>query len=57
MYISTIAGDAPTQVPNDCDADAERGAMVLDTTNGRLYICGGATRLWDYYTLIDDAGK
>ncbi len=48
-YVSTVAGAPPA---GDCDADAERGRLVLDTTNSRLYVCGGATRLWDYYSLI-----
>jgi hypothetical protein len=54
FYVSTSAG-APTA--GDCDADAERGRMVLDTTNGRFYVCGGATRLWDYITLTNDGTK
>lgn len=37
----------------DCDADAERGRMILDYTNNRLYICNGATRAWDYIALTD----
>lgn len=46
----TSAG-APTST--DCDSDAERGRMVIDTTNNRLYICNGASRAWDYVTLTD----
>jgi hypothetical protein len=53
IYVDKYAG-APTA--GDCDADAERGRLALDTTNSRLYLCGGATRLWDYITLIDAAG-
>lgn len=41
----------------DCDADAERGRICIDSTNDRVYLCGGATRAWDYYTLIDDGTK
>jgi hypothetical protein len=52
MQVSTIAGDAPTLVSDDCNADAERGRMVLDTTNDRLYICDGLTRGWDYLQLL-----
>jgi hypothetical protein len=37
----------------DCDADAERGRISLDTTNNRLYICMGATRGWDYVALTN----
>jgi hypothetical protein len=49
VYVSLVAGAPPA---GDCDADEERGRLVLDTTNSRLYVCGGATRLWDYYSLI-----
>ena len=37
----------------DCDNNAERGRMSIDTTNNRLYICNGATRGWDYVALTD----
>lgn len=44
------AGAPPS---GDCDADAERGRMSIDTTNNRLYICNGATRGWDYVALTN----
>lgn len=37
----------------DCDNNAERGRMSIDTTNNRLYVCNGATRGWDYLTLTN----
>jgi hypothetical protein len=37
----------------DCDADAERGRMSIDTSNNRIYFCNGATRGWDYMALTD----
>lgn len=37
----------------DCDNDAERGRMSIDTTNNRLYVCNGATRGWDYVALTN----
>ncbi len=49
-FESTAAG-APTA--GDCDADAERGRLAIDTTNNRLYVCNGGTRLWDYVALTD----
>lgn len=49
-FEDTSAG-APTA--GDCDADAERGRLVIDTTNNRLYICNGATRGWDFIALSD----
>jgi hypothetical protein len=38
---------------SDCDANAERGRLSIDTQNNRLYICNGATRGWDYLPLTD----
>lgn len=46
----SAAGPPPA---NDCNADSERGRVSIDTTNNRLYICNGATRLWDYVTLTN----
>ena len=37
----------------DCDNDAERGRISLDTSNNRIYVCMGATRGWDYAALTD----
>jgi hypothetical protein len=50
FHITSGAGD-PTA--GDCDADAERGRLYLDTTNSKFYVCGGATRLWDHIVLTD----
>lgn len=36
---------------SDCDVDAERGRMSIDTVGNRLYICNGASRGWDYTNL------
>lgn len=45
--------NAGAPAATDCDADAEGGRWVRDTTNNRLYICNGATRGWDYVALTD----
>jgi hypothetical protein len=37
----------------DCNANAQRGRISLDTTNNRLYVCMGAARGWDYVALTD----
>jgi hypothetical protein len=37
----------------DCDADAEKGRMAIDSTNFRVYVCMGLTRGWDYAALTD----
>lgn len=50
LQVQTDAG-APTA--GDCDAAGEAGRLSLDTTNNRLYVCNGATRLWDYVALTD----
>jgi hypothetical protein len=40
--------------PNaDCNADDERGRLVIDISNNRLYICNGASRGWDYIGLTN----
>ncbi len=44
------AGAPPTA---DCDNNAERGRISLDTSNNRIYVCMGAARGWDYATLSD----
>jgi len=51
-YIQMNANDG-APAAGDCDADAERGRMILDYTNNRLYICNGATRGWDYMGLTN----
>ncbi len=38
-------------VSADCDSDAERGRLILEYTNNRMYICNGASRGWDYLVL------
>lgn len=50
QFDKTSAG-APAA--NDCNDNAERGRLVIDTTNNLLYICNGATRGWDSVVLID----
>jgi hypothetical protein len=50
FHVTSGAGDPPE---GDCDADAERGRLYLDTTNSKFYVCGGATRLWDHAVLTD----
>jgi len=37
----------------DCDSDAERGRMIVDGSNNRLYVCMGPSRGWDYLALTD----
>lgn len=44
---------AGVPLAGDCDADAERGRLFIDTGNNRLYICNGAARGWDYTALTD----
>ncbi len=39
----------------DCDDDGDRGRLVIDTTNDRLYLCNGGARAWDVITLTDSA--
>lgn len=51
MQFKSTAAGAPTA--GDCDADAERGRLLIDTSNNRLYICNGASRAWDYIALTD----
>lgn len=48
--IDSVNG-APTA--GDCDTDLERGRMIVDFSNHRLYVCNGATRGWDYSALTD----
>jgi hypothetical protein len=42
-----------TPLSADCDADAERGKLVLDYANHRLCVCNGAVRGWDHVDLAD----
>lgn len=49
------AGDVNAGAPpaGDCDADAERGRLSIDSTNNLLYVCNGATRAWDTIALTN----
>lgn len=51
VRFSKTSTGAPTA--GDCDNDAERGRLVIDTSNNRLYICNGASRAWDYVGLTE----
>lgn len=48
---SISGAGAPTA--GDCNADAERGRLYIDTTNNLLYVCNGSVRLWDSVALTD----
>lgn len=37
----------------DCDNDNERGRLILDSFINRFYVCNGAARGWDYFSLSD----
>lgn len=50
QFADNNAGAPPA---GDCDNDAERGRLSIDTSNNRLYVCNGATRGWDYTALTD----
>ncbi len=50
LQINSNAGIPPAA---DCDKDSERGYVVLDSSNNRLYVCNGASRAWDYIGLTD----
>jgi hypothetical protein len=52
-YYPNLATNAGAPPAGDCDADDERGRMTTDHTNDRYYVCGGATRGWDYKDLTD----
>jgi len=45
--------NAGAPAAGDCDSPLENGRFILDTTNNRLYVCNGTTRLWDYAALTD----
>jgi hypothetical protein len=42
-----------TPLASDCDSNDERGRMILDFANNRLYVCNGAVRGWDYLELTN----
>ena len=50
LHIDSESGNPPDE---DCDQNAKRGRMIYDYANNRLYICGGASRGWDYINLND----
>lgn len=52
-YLQAEDNNAGAPPAGDCDATAELGRISIDTTNNRLYVCMGATRLWDYIGLTD----
>jgi hypothetical protein len=52
-YLQAEDNNAGAPPAGDCDADAERGRISIDTSNNRLYVCNGAARGWDYATLTD----
>lgn len=52
-YFQFTQSSTGPPLSTDCDSDTERGRMVVDTTNNRLYICNGAAREWDYIPLTN----
>jgi|GEM_PF-6374660 hypothetical protein len=52
-YFQFSRSGAGSPLAADCNANNQRGRMYIDTTNNRLYICNGASRLWDYISLTD----
>lgn len=52
-YLQAEDNNAGAPASGDCDANAERGRLSIDTSNNRLYVCNGATRGWDYVALTD----
>jgi len=52
-YIEFTRQGAGAPTAGDCDADAERTRLYLDTTNHRVYVCNGASRAWDYVDLTN----
>lgn len=50
QFDKTSSGAPPV---NDCNDNAERGRLVIDTTNNLLYICNGSVRGWDSVALTD----
>ncbi len=52
LQIDSFAGGAAGSPPAvDCNTDAQRGRMIIDHTNFRMYVCNGASRGWDYITM------
>lgn len=52
-YLRSVKSGAGVPTAGDCDAAGELGRIYIDTTNNRLYVCNGATRLWDFIALTD----
>ncbi|HEC65294.1 MAG TPA: hypothetical protein ENI23_08370 [bacterium] len=52
-YAQFEDNNAGAPAAGDCDSDTERGRISYDTSNNRVYFCGGASRGWDYLTLTD----
>lgn len=50
QFDKTSAG-APND--NDCNADSERGRLVIDINSNRLYVCNGVARGWDSVALAN----
>ncbi len=50
-YLQFDKTSASAPLATDCNDNAERGRMVIDTTNNLLYICNGAVRGWDSVAL------
>lgn len=51
QYVVALSDGPPWS--GGCDSDAERGNLVLDYVNNRLYVCNGESRGWDYVILDD----
>jgi hypothetical protein len=53
-YIQIDSENGPPPAA-DCDNDSERGRMILDYSAGNnyIYVCNGAVRGWDLFSLID----
>jgi len=51
QYVVGLSDGPPAS--EACNEDSERGNLVLDYTNHRLYVCSGAARGWDYVALTD----
>jgi hypothetical protein len=52
-YLQASYVSAGVPAVADCTTDAQRGRIVLDSANFRLYVCTGAARGWDYSLLTN----
>lgn len=50
-FAAETSAGAPREL--DCNSYTERGRMVLDHENNRLYVCNGPDRGWDYTSLTN----